>query len=226
MSSVGNTTASITAAVKRFSVRSEKQRRTPSIGTTGKAGTRLLSTTLPTSTRRLGPRSKVPFPLQFFRMENGALPHSNNLTPAKTRSEMTGLFFCLAPAEGAWLLFCPAAIQPHTIVYSAFFAVHASYIANAAKQRTGLYSVISGNLPCFTAIIYVHPAILHHLRHAGRLYRSAQPPYYNKVYKGAAVRPCYRSMPDCAAHRRPCQRKRVSASGLHPVQRSARRLAI
>lgn len=29
--------------------------------------------------------------------------------------------------------------------------------------------------------------------------------YYNKVYKGAAVRPCYRSMPDSAAYRRPCQ---------------------
>ena len=37
------------------------------------------------------------------------------------------------------------------------------------------------------------------------LYRPAQPPYYNKVYKGAAVCLCYRSMPDDATHRRPCQ---------------------
>lgn len=41
--------------------------------------------------------------------------------------------------------------------------------------------------------------------------RSAQPPYYNKVYKGAAVRPCYRSMPESAAHRRPCQPGGVSS---------------
>ena len=38
---------------------------------------------------------------------------------------MAGLFFCLASAEGAGLLFCPAAIQPHTSVYSVFCAVHA-----------------------------------------------------------------------------------------------------
>ena len=43
----------------------------------------------------------------------------------KARSAMAGLFFCLASAEGAWLLFCPAAIQPHTIVYSAFCSVNA-----------------------------------------------------------------------------------------------------
>ena len=35
------------------------------------------------------------------------------------------------------------------------------------------------------------------------LYRPAQPPYYNKVYKGAGVRHRYGSTPDSAAHRRP-----------------------
>lgn len=38
---------------------------------------------------------------------------------------MAGLFFCLASAEGAGLLFCPAAIQPHTSVYSGLYSVHA-----------------------------------------------------------------------------------------------------
>lgn len=38
---------------------------------------------------------------------------------------MAGLFFCLASAEGAGLLFCPAEIQPHTSIYSTFCAVHA-----------------------------------------------------------------------------------------------------
>lgn len=37
---------------------------------------------------------------------------------------MAGLFFCLASVEGAGLLFCPAAIQRNTSVYSAFFAIN------------------------------------------------------------------------------------------------------
>lgn len=35
--------------------------------------------------------------------------------------------------------------------------------------------------------------------------------YYNNVYKGARVRPCYGSMPDGAAYRRPCQPGGVSS---------------
>lgn len=38
---------------------------------------------------------------------------------------LAGLFFCLASAEGAGLLFFPAAIQPHTSIYSVFCAVNA-----------------------------------------------------------------------------------------------------
>lgn len=61
-----------------------------------------------------------------------------------TPPTLAGLFFCLASAEGAGLLFCPAAIQPNTSVYSVFCAVNAeSYTANTAKQRTGLYSGVS-----------------------------------------------------------------------------------
>lgn len=50
------------------------------------------------------------------------------ISPDKIRfclAIVAGLFFCLASAEGAGLLFCPAAIQPHTSVYSAFCVVHA-----------------------------------------------------------------------------------------------------
>ena len=39
---------------------------------------------------------------------------------------IAGLFFCLASAEGAGLLFCPAAMHPYTSVYSEFCAVHAT----------------------------------------------------------------------------------------------------
>lgn len=47
---------------------------------------------------------------------------------------MAGLFFYLASAEGAGLLFCPVTIQPHTNVYSVFCAVHASY--NYQRNKT------------------------------------------------------------------------------------------
>ena len=60
---------------------------------------------------------------------------------------MAGLFFCLASANGAGLLFCPATIQPHASVYSAFCVVHASYTVHAAKRHTELYSGLSGYLP-------------------------------------------------------------------------------
>ena len=137
---------------------------------------------------------------------------------------MAGLFFCLASSEGAGLLFCPAAIQPNTSVYSAFCAVHAVYTTSAAKQRAGLYGGISCDLthsttcdtrPTQAAIIPPVPR--------RTLYRPAQPPYYNKVYKGARVRPCYGSMPNSAAYRRPCQPGGVSVS---TCTGSARRLAI
>lgn len=173
---------------------------------------------------------------------------------------LAGLFFCLASVEGAGLLFLPATIQPHTSVYSAFCAVHAElYTTSAAKQLTGLYRGFSCNLPCFAAVVWrVYPAISHRLRHAGAyhstvappahtryktphrtLYGSAQPPYYNNVYKGAGVRFCYSSMPDGAAHHRPCQPGGVSSCRLwiagkcctrrrtcwHPARQSVRRAA-
>lgn len=50
------------------------------------------------------------------------------LKPAKSNiyaRPRAGLFFCLASANGAWFLFCPAAIQSHTSVYSSFSVVHA-----------------------------------------------------------------------------------------------------
>ena len=72
---------------------------------------------------------------------------NNNFTPPTP----AGLFFCLASAEGAGLLFCPAAIQPHTSVYSVFCAVNANYTANDAKRRTGLYSGFSCNYANSTA---------------------------------------------------------------------------
>ena len=66
---------------------------------------------------------------------------------------MAGLFFCLASAEGAGLLFYPATIQLYTIVYSGFYIIHASYTTHTVKQRTGLYMCFSYYLPCFAAAV-------------------------------------------------------------------------
>lgn len=89
---------------------------------------------------------------------------------------MAGLFFCLASAEGAGLLFCSVAIQSHTNVYNGFSAINANYTAHAAKQRTGLYSVFSVDLT-YSSAYQIQPP-------RWTLYSSAQPPYYNNVYKG------------------------------------------
>lgn len=101
-----------------------------------------------------------------------------------------------------------------------------SYTTYATKRRTGLYRRFSCGLSHFTAAD-ARPAQTDIIPPAPRwsvsqrrsasstypryqtqrrtLYSSAQPPYYNKVYKGAGVRPYYGSMPDSAAYRRPCQ---------------------
>ena len=110
------------------------------------------------------------------------------------------------------------------------FCHQCKYTAHAAKQRTGLYSVFSVDLTYSSAhntvttqADYTPPAprwsvsqrrsisSAYQIQPPRRtLYRTAQPPYYNKVYKGAAVCLCYRSMPDGATHRRPCQPGGVS----------------
>ena len=121
---------------------------------------------------------------------------------------LAGLFsFALHLMRVQGFYFCPAAYQPRASVYSVFHAVNAVYTAHAAKQRTGLHSGFSCNLPCFYACyLAVHPAMLYSLQGAGghtdkcstsSTYqippprrtpcRSAQPPYYNKVYKGSGA---------------------------------------
>ena len=124
-----------------------------------------------------------------------------------TPPKLAGLFFCLASAEGAGLLFCPVAICLNTSVYRGFYVIHASYTTHTAKQRTGLYS----GIPCDCARSIAHdtrPAQLTIIPPATRwsvsqrrsasgtyqipaphwtLYRLAQPPYYNNVYKDSGA---------------------------------------
>ena len=105
-----------------------------------------------------------------------------------------------------------------------------SYTAHTAKRHTWLYRRFSCDFPYSTArdtrpkqAAIIPPATrwstsqrrstssAYQIPAPRRtLYRTAQPPYYNNVYKGAAVCLCYRSMPDGATHRRPCQPGGVS----------------
>lgn len=154
---------------------------------------------------------------------------NNNFTPPTP----AGLFFCLASAEGAGLLFCPAAIQPHTSVYSVFCAVNANYTANDAKRRTGLYSGFSCNYANSTAhntrqtqaaIIPPAPRLSVSQRRSTSstyqipttrrtLHRSAQPPYYNKVYKSAEVQHTADHASPAACNLAPSTRRGSPATG-------------
>lgn len=61
---------------------------------------------------------------------------------------MAGFFFCLASAEGAGLLFCPAAIQPRASVYSAFCPVNAILYRPRCKT---VYRALHGCFRLFAA---------------------------------------------------------------------------
>ena len=112
-----------------------------------------------------------------------------------TRSEMAGLFFCLASTRcRAFLL--PCYNTPNTSVYSAFCAINAVYTAHAAKQCTGLYCGVSCYLPCFAAAVWrVHPAIPHRLRHVGAYHSAVAPPAHTRYQRHAGRCTGQRSRP-------------------------------
>lgn len=56
-----------------------------------------------------------------------------------TPPQSGGVFFCLASAEGAGLLFCLVAIQPRTSVYSGFYAINELYHRNPKSVYRTLY---------------------------------------------------------------------------------------
>lgn len=105
--------------------------------------------------------------------------------------------------------FCPATYELPTSVYSGFYSVHAIIqpkCQNRLQGFTAAFPLICP-IPAHT-IQQIHKPPIHRLRHAGghtikrctrtdtrhqrharTLYSSAQPPHYNKVYKGTRVRP-------------------------------------
>lgn len=150
------------------------------------------------------------------------ITHNKHISTPPT---LAGLFFCLAPAEGAGLLFFPAAIQPNTSVYRAFCAVHATiphtaqnvaqgftgsfpaiYPFNRQQYQTGTggYNTSSATPERITAPKRPAP-IPDTRRRAGRCTdqhsRHTIIRYIRMQWRAA----CYGSMPDGAARRRPFQ---------------------
>lgn len=123
---------------------------------------------------------------------------------------MAGFFFCLASAKGARLLFCLAAIQPHTSVYSAFCAVnelHRPRHKTAHRALQGLFLRLCPlSRPRYQTDTTSHCTACDTLERLPAPGRFAQIPdinttpdavqlsttaYYNKVYKRAVDRrPC------------------------------------
>ena len=94
---------------------------------------------------------------------------------------------CTDTAQG--FSFCPVAHKPHTSRLQRLSCCQCNYTATTSKAFTGLCSGLSADLPyssahgtAYTRAAYIPPAPRR------TLCRPAQPPYYNKVYKGATVR--------------------------------------
>lgn len=170
---------------------------------------------------------------------------------------MAGLFFCLASANGAGLLFCPAAMQPiqaFTARFVPFMQLYSSHrkTAHVALQALFLQFVplsrrryqtdtSSYNTVCDTLGRITAPHCLQRIpgyhHHAGTLYRSAQPPYYNKVYKAQRCPPVIdlcQTVQHTTDHASPaaCNLAPVSGQGapgqsgtLHPTGQSSSRSA-
>ena len=87
---------------------------------------------------------------------------------SKPGHDVAGLFFCLASAEGAGLLFCPDAIQTHASIYSVFCAVHAFILSSMQNSAHGFTRVFLSicHIPAHT-IQQPHKPPIYRLRHAG-----------------------------------------------------------
>lgn len=131
---------------------------------------------------------------------------------SKPGHDVAGLFFCLASAEGAGLLFCPAAMHPYTSVYSEFCAVHAKLYRTCRKTAHRALQRLFLRFAPFNRPQYQTGTSGYNATCATpNAVQVSATAYYNNVYKGARVRPCYGSMPDGAAYRRPCQPGGVSS---------------
>lgn len=157
-----------------------------------------------------------------------------------TPPKLAGFFFYLASAEGAGLLFYPATIQPHTSVYSGIYSVHAElYRPRHKTPCRALQALFPRFVPFYrrkyqtdtsgyntTCATLERITMLQHLQHMPRwtLHRTAQPPYYNKVYIRVqmcppVIDPC-QTVQHIANHASPAASRcfpRLAACDLAPV---------
>ena len=137
---------------------------------------------------------------------------------------MAGLFFCLASAEGAGLLFLPCynTAKYKRLQHSLYHPCN--YTARTPKPFTGLYRAVSVDLPYSSAhntvatqAEYTPPATrwraYRQTQHVHRyqipqtrrtLYRSAQPPIIIRYIRVQRCAPCYGSMPARRGQLLPC----------------------
>lgn len=140
---------------------------------------------------------------------------------------MAGFFFCLASANGAGLLFCPAAMQPIQAFTARFVLFMQLYSSHSKTAHVALQALFL-RFPLFHRPRYQTDTsgynttcdTLEHItatQHLQRIPDTIATPrrciaqhsrpiiiMYIRAY------PCYRSMPDCATYRRPCKPGGVS----------------
>lgn len=136
---------------------------------------------------------------------------------------------CIDTVQGFY--FCPTAYQPRASVYSGFSVVHAQFTTTTPKPFAWLYSGVSVDLThssahnaaatqadytptaprwrAYPQAQHLHQYQRYH-RHAGRCTGHSSRPIIIRYIRVQLCAPCYRSMPDSAAYRRPCQPGGVS----------------
>lgn len=132
--------------------------------------------------------------------------------------------------HGAGLLFCPAAIQPHTSVYSAFCAVYAIIPPtpqNSAQNFTVAFPVICPIIP--PQIPNQHNKPLHSLRYAGAHHSAAMPPAHTRYHRHAGRCTGQHRQPIIIRYIRrspvmdPCQTVQHTADHASPAEQSSSR---
>lgn len=136
---------------------------------------------------------------------------------------LAGFSFCLASDTVQGFYFCPAACEPLTSIYSGFSAANAIIPPQRQKRLQGF--TVAFPLICPTpahTMQQPHKPPMHSLFHAGGhtvkcsastdttatpdVVQGRAAAYYNKVYKGAGVRPVmdlWQTVPQIANHTSP-----------------------
>lgn len=117
------------------------------------------------------------------RRNNSTMAAQHKSNPAHAGGAF--LLPCIDTVQGFY--FCPAAYQPHTSVYS---GVSVDLPNSSAHNTAATQAAYTPPAPHRRAYRQAQRLRRYQIPPTRRtLYRAEQPPHYNKVYKGAAVRP-------------------------------------